>query len=1177
MPILVSPGVDVSIIDQSQYLPAAQNSVPFVLIATAQDKANPSGTVAVATTAANADKLFLVTSQRDLVNLYGKPFFYTTAAGTPIQGYELNEYGLLAAYSLLGTTNRCYVLRADIDLASLVGQTGRPSGNPTNGTFWLDTTDSTWGIYEWNLSTGKFTNKVPIVITDSVNVSGDLPLTSIGNIGDYAVIAIPTYGLPTGVSSYFYKNTSNQWVELGLPEWQKSWPTAQGTIANPLLTASDQFTINMGGVASVTITLPGSPDIQDVVNEINNLGWGYLQASAPNGKLLIYLSNQAQNYITLAEATGTPLADMGVTPGTYYRPAMVYGTSAQMPLWSSSQAQPRPSGSVWIKTSVTGNGANLVTSEYNSLTDTFVAKTTNLYLSDAVAIASLDATGGQAIPAGTTYAQYSFDSECNHAPIYLWQRLATGATVVTGTNTSPSFTNGPYTFDVYVSTPNSSTIAGPYALTLADNSNATDFVTAWSAGNVPYTSATVTTDGAIQLSHTTGGVIIIDEWVNGSTQGLCLEAGFVAGTTTGVKYGPYYQPTYSGVSQTTTSGGGSGATFSVISSYTQFVLVGDGVDNAGGSGYAIGDTITIDGTDLGGVTGTNDLTVVVTAIGGGGAATAVTYVTGFGVDTPTTQLSNWVEFDYTANEGAPNTDPANGTNWFYSVTNQVDIMVQKGGAWLGYRNTAYDTNGAPAASGSNTTDPNGPIVSASEPTTQSDGTALTFGDLWIDTSDLENYPVIYRWQSTTAVPAGEFVLIDNTDQVDSTGIVFADARWATNGTTDPVNDPIPTIKSLLTSNYLDLDAPDPTLYPEGMLLFNTRRSGYNVKQFSVNYFNADNFPDSSLPTETNAWVSASGLQSNGAPYMGRKAQRNMVVIAMRQAIGTNMAIREEDNYFNLIATPNYPELQPQMITLNNDRAQTAYIVGDTPMRLADQATQIQAWATNAAGASSTGEDGLVSRDKYMGLFYPSGLTSDLDGNLVAVPASHMMLRTFLRNDQIAYPWFAAAGTRRGTIDNATNIGYLDSTTGEFVVIKNRLGIRDVLYVNGINPLVFFTGVGLLNYGNKSSKATQSALDRTNVGRLINYIRFQLTVLARPFVFEPNDSLTRTQISGVVESLMLDLVAKRGLRDYSVVCDDSNNTPARIDANELWIDIAVEPVKAVEFIYIPVRIVNTGAA
>ena len=79
----------------------------------------------------------------------------------------------------------------------------------------------------------------------------------------------------------------------------------------------------------------------------------------------------------------------------------------------------------------------------------------------------------------------------------------------------------------------------------------------------------------------------------------------------------------------------------------------------------------------------------------------------------------------------------------------------------------------------------------------------------------------------------------------------------------------------------------------------------------------------------------------------------------------------------------------------------------------------------------------------------------------------------------------------------------------------------------------------------------------------------------PFVFEPNDALTRNQIAGVVQTLMVDLVAKRGLYDYLVICDESNNTPARIDRNELWIDVAVEPVKAAEFIYIPVRILNTG--
>jgi hypothetical protein len=536
-------------------------------------------------------------------------------------------------------------------------------------------------------------------------------------------------------------------------------------------------------------------------------------------------------------------------------------------------------------------------------------------------------------------------------------------------------------------------------------------------------------------------------------------------------------------------------------------------------------------------------------------------------------MSNWVAFDYTANEGAPVAEPANNTNWFYSVVDQVDVMVNYNGAWRGYKNQNYDLNGFPTPSGSNATDPNGPIVSASEPTTQSDGTALVYGDLWISTDDLENYPVIYRWQLVDG--DAQWVLIDNTDQVNPNGVLFADARWATSGSVSPTDDPIPTITSLLTSNYLDLDAPESSLYPTGMLLFNTRRSGYNVKQFKSNYFNGSSFPGQALPTERNAWVSVSGNMSNGAPYMGRKAQRAMVVQALRSVIDTNQGIRDEDNFFNLMATPNYPELQPNMIVLNNDRGQTGYIIGDTPLGLENSATAIQAWATNAAGAQSTGEQGLVTRDTYMGLFYPSGLAFDLSGNEVAVPASHMMLRTFLRNDTLAYPWLAAAGTRRGIIDNAASIGYVNRQTGEYQSVRPSLGIRDTLYINFINPLVFFTGQGLLNYGNKTSFNSQSALDRTNVARLVAYIRRQLTLAARPFVFEPNDAFTRTQMTGVVTALMLDLVAKRGIYDYSVVCDSSNNTPARIDRNELWVDVAIEPVKAVEFIYIPVRILNTG--
>jgi phage tail sheath protein FI len=118
-------------------------------------------------------------------------------------------------------------------------------------------------------------------------------------------------------------------------------------------------------------------------------------------------------------------------------------------------------------------------------------------------------------------------------------------------------------------------------------------------------------------------------------------------------------------------------------------------------------------------------------------------------------------------------------------------------------------------------------------------------------------------------------------------------------------------------------------------------------------------------------------------------------------------------------------------------------------------------------------------------------------------------------------------------------------------------------------------VGIVNFGNKTTATATTALDRINVARLVAFLRGRLEEIGKQFLFEPNDELTRNEISNVIDSLMIDLVAKRALYDYLVVCDQSNNTPARIDRNELWVDIAIEPVKAVEFIYIPLRIKNTG--
>jgi len=508
------------------------------------------------------------------------------------------------------------------------------------------------------------------------------------------------------------------------------------------------------------------------------------------------------------------------------------------------------------------------------------------------------------------------------------------------------------------------------------------------------------------------------------------------------------------------------------------------------------------------------------------------------------------------------------------------------------------------------TDPNGPIISTTEPLTQSDGTSLEYGDLWIDTSNLEVYPLIKRWELFNSI--AQWVTINNTDQTTSNGILFADARWATNGTTDPITDNIPTIKSLLTSNYLDVDAPDSTLYPTGTLLFNTRRSGFNVKTFSTDYFNPTSFSvdgyssvtnyvvndlalyegiiyiaiapgQGNLPTDpsywselqTNAWVTSSGNKADGSPYMGRLSQRQLIVAAMKSAIDTQDTLREEQNQFNLIACPGYPELITNMLRLNNERSNTAFVVGDTPMRLAPNGTDIVAWSTDNSGLGFTTGDGLTTSSPYVGVFYPSCQTTDLSGSIVVQPPSHMMLRTIVRSDEVAYPWLAPAGVRRGVIDNADRIGYIDAATGEFITIATGQGLRDVLYLNKINPITFIPGVGITNYGNKTESAVASALDRINVARLVAYIRGRLNEIGKTFVFEPNDQITRNEFTNAVDGLMIDLVAKRGIYDYLIVCDLSNNTPARIDRNELWMDIAIEPVKAVEFIYIPVRIKNTG--
>ena len=125
---LNSPGVSVTVNDESFYTPSAPGTVPLIIVASGENKANGSNTgIASGTLKVNAGKVYLLTSQKDLSDTFGTPKFHTDANGNPIHAGELNEYGLQAAYSYLGVSNSAYVVRADIDLFSLEGSTDRKS------------------------------------------------------------------------------------------------------------------------------------------------------------------------------------------------------------------------------------------------------------------------------------------------------------------------------------------------------------------------------------------------------------------------------------------------------------------------------------------------------------------------------------------------------------------------------------------------------------------------------------------------------------------------------------------------------------------------------------------------------------------------------------------------------------------------------------------------------------------------------------------------------------------------------------------------------------------------------------------------------------------------------------------------------------------------------------------
>jgi len=183
-----------------------------------------------------------------------------------------------------------------------------------------------------------------------------------------------------------------------------------------------------------------------------------------------------------------------------------------------------------------------------------------------------------------------------------------------------------------------------------------------------------------------------------------------------------------------------------------------------------------------------------------------------------------------------------------------------------------------------------------------------------------------------------------------------------------------------------------------------------------------------------------------------------------------------------------------------------------------------------------------------------------------VPLNGDVAGTCARNDLNNFPWFSPAGTARGAILNAVKLAYNPSKVQ-----------RDKLYSNRINPVIFSPGDGIVLFGDKTGFAKSSAFDRINVRRLFLYLEKAIAAAARDQLFEFNDEITRTNFVNIIEPFLRDVQSKRGIFDYVVICDETNNTAAVIDNNEFVADVYVKPNRSINFIGLTFVATRTGVS
>ncbi len=281
---------------------------------------------------------------------------------------------------------------------------------------------------------------------------------------------------------------------------------------------------------------------------------------------------------------------------------------------------------------------------------------------------------------------------------------------------------------------------------------------------------------------------------------------------------------------------------------------------------------------------------------------------------------------------------------------------------------------------------------------------------------------------------------------------------------------------------------------------------------------------------------------------------------------------EFDVDFLIMGSANYPEYEAQAIA--NKLISIAELRKDV---VAFISPYRGAFLNDSAVGSGTINSAADITDNVVGFYAPitsstyavfdSGYKYMFDrfsDTFRYVPLNGDIAGTCARNDINNFPWFSPAGTARGGILNAVKLAYTPNQTQ-----------RDVLYSNRINPVIFSPGAGIVLFGDKTGFGKASAFDRINVRRLFIFLEEAISAAARDQLFEFNDEITRTNFVNIVEPFLRDVQSKRGIFDFRVVCDETNNTAAIIDSNEFVADIFIKPARSINFIGLTFVATRTG--